>query len=127
MLRPDFYTLASFDSDRLSVVEATVILHPEHSIFAGHFPGQPVVPGVCMLQIIKECLEQAVSRKLLLNQAASIKFLTMLVPTAGQEILLRAEFNCATDVLISNASLHTAASTFIKLSNARYLVADTGR
>ena len=35
-----------------------VMLNPQHAIYNGHFPQQPVVPGVCMLQIIKECIEK---------------------------------------------------------------------
>ena len=127
MLRPDFYTLTSFSSNGSSLLEATFLVQPEHAIFAGHFPGQPIVPGVCMLQIIKECLEQAVGHKLMLAQAANIKFLTMLVPEAGKEISLRAEFTVSTEILVSTASLHATADTFIKLSNARYLLAEASR
>ena len=124
MLQPDFYSFSRFNSDGNSLLEANFSLHPEHPIFAGHFPGQPVVPGVCMLQIIKEGLEQALGKKLFLSQAATIKFLSMLVPTADKEINLRADFSVfAGEVTTSNISLSSRDEVFIKLNNARYLFA----
>lgn len=33
-----------------------VRLDAAHPIYAGHFPGNPVLPGVCTLQIVRECL-----------------------------------------------------------------------
>jgi hypothetical protein len=73
-----------------------------------------------MLQIIKECLEQALGQKVLLTQAASIKFLSMLVPETDREVYLVADFSVAADVIVANASLSAHHQHFIKLSNARY-------
>lgn len=32
-------------------------INHSHPIFKGHFPGSPVLPGVVMLHIIRECVE----------------------------------------------------------------------
>lgn len=123
MLQPVFYSFISFASNGNSSLEAKFLLNPAHPVFAGHFPGQPVVPGVCMLQIIKEGLEQVVGRKIILTQAANIKFLSMLVPVAHKEINLNIFFIISDEIFISNASLSFRDETFIKLSNARYVFA----
>ncbi|MDO7875812.1 hydroxymyristoyl-ACP dehydratase [Hymenobacter sp. ASUV-10] len=125
MFQPEFYSFTSFASDGNSSVEARFLLNPSHPVFEGHFPGQPVVPGVCMLQIIKEGLEKALGKKILLAQAANIKFLSMLVPAADKEIILKVEFSVSREILISNASLSAYDEFFIKLSNARYLFASS--
>ena len=49
-------------------------------LYQGHFPGQPVVPGVCTLQIIKESAEQIASQPLQYVQIASSKFLSAINP-----------------------------------------------
>ena len=34
----------------------------DHPVYQGHFPGNPVSPGVCNMQMLKECAEQALGR-----------------------------------------------------------------
>jgi len=64
-----------------------------HPIFEGHFPGQPVVPGVCMLQMIKELLQDVTSEKLFLSQAASCKFLNVIDPLRTPEVNITISYN----------------------------------
>ena len=35
---------------------STFYVDPAREIFKGHFPGQPVAPGVCLLGLVKEAL-----------------------------------------------------------------------
>ena len=32
-------------------------LNSSHRIYEGHFPNSPIVPGVCMIEIVQEVLE----------------------------------------------------------------------
>ncbi len=79
MLIPDFYTIqkAEIVGEKL---QATLVLNPDHGIFKGHFPGQPVVPGVIQLQVIKELLEAHLNYKLQLTNMSQAKFLMMIIP-----------------------------------------------
>lgn len=120
MLRNDFYSVSIIHSDGSSTVDATLLLNDKHAIFDGHFPGQPVVPGVCMLQMITECLEQAVACKLRLTAAAAIKFLSVLVPEPNKKIRMQASFIIGSDVNVVTASLSDGNECFIKLNNACY-------
>ncbi|MGY3211244.1 hypothetical protein [Mucilaginibacter sp. HD30] len=52
----------------------------ESDILKGHFPDQPVVPGACMLQTVKEILENNFTTSLRLIKADNIKFLNMVTP-----------------------------------------------
>ncbi len=61
-------------------VSALLRLNPDHAILKGHFPGQPVVPGACLVQVVKEVMEKALNTPLLLTNAGMIKFISMLVP-----------------------------------------------
>ncbi|WP_461451718.1 hotdog family protein [Mucilaginibacter sp.] len=62
-------------------------VHFEHEIFKGHFPGEPVVPGACLLQLIKEVLEEASATTLQLKKADQLKFINMIVPGNHQLVL----------------------------------------
>ena len=52
----------------------------EHSIFQGHFPGKPIVPGVCSIEIVRELMEMILQKKLILKKSSNIKFLRLLTP-----------------------------------------------
>ena len=50
-------------------------------IYKAHFPGEPITPGVCIMQIAKELLEEAVSQQLTLSCVKNIKFLRIISPS----------------------------------------------
>ena len=79
MLIEGFYRIKKFSLND-SVIEARIALNPEHKVYEGHFPGQPVVPGVIQLQIVKEMLEKGLEKKLLLSKVISAKYYSMIIP-----------------------------------------------
>lgn len=79
MLQNDFYQVHDLVSNDHSI-HCQITFNQEHDIFKSHFPQQPVVPGVCTMQIIKSLLETQMRQKLRLLQAAQVKFLQLIVP-----------------------------------------------
>ena len=59
MLLDNFYTILSSESSDSTIWTIQVKLNPGHPVYQGHFPGHPVVPGVCLLQLIKECVRHS--------------------------------------------------------------------
>lgn len=55
-------------------------LNGEHVIYQAHFPGEPITPGVCLLQMGLELLEDAVGCALELDGVKNVKFLSVLHP-----------------------------------------------
>lgn len=49
MLQYHLFTLADLQADG-ETVKTSIILNPLHPIFKGHFPDNPILPGVCMMQ-----------------------------------------------------------------------------
>ncbi|MFL9835150.1 3-hydroxyacyl-ACP dehydratase [Chryseobacterium terrae] len=76
----DFYTLNSFVKDENGVFSAKISLNKDHDIFKGHFPGNPVTPGVCMMQIIKDLTEKFTEKSLFLKSASNVKFMAIINP-----------------------------------------------
>jgi len=68
-------------SEYKDLLNTEIILNENHPIFSGHFPNQPVLPGVCTLEILKETLSQALNMNLILKQADTIKFQLPIIPT----------------------------------------------
>lgn len=85
MLEGIFYSTISY-SHIGNDVKASLKLNRESSVFAGHFPDMPVVPGVCSIQMIQELIEKAISKKIMLINADNIKFLGIINPEITPEI-----------------------------------------
>ena len=89
LLLGHFYTIDSAErSDH--VITAVVSFDAGHPIFKGHFPDQPIVPGVCQTQMLGEVLSQVLDRELSLSSAASIKFLNVVDPGKNKQLQLTA-------------------------------------
>jgi 3-hydroxyacyl-[acyl-carrier-protein] dehydratase len=63
-----------------NLISATLNINKDCDILNGHFPGQPVIPGACMLQIVKEVLENTLDTSLRLKKAEYLKFISMIDP-----------------------------------------------
>ena len=61
-------------------------LNPEHFIYQAHFPGEPVTPGVCILQIGKELLAELLQESLEITHIKNVKFLSVISPLKEKEI-----------------------------------------
>ena len=122
MLQNTFYTLESPAETTAGGLRATIRLNPDHAVFAGHFPGQPVVPGVCMLQIIKELLEGATGQALQLQRAANVKFLTVLTPQAHEVVSVQLTFDSSAEgILVAEGTISSGADRFIRVQQAHYV------
>lgn len=57
-----------------------VLLDEKHFIYQAHFPGEPVTPGVCIIQIAKELLEDHLQHDFVIRQVKNVKFLSVISP-----------------------------------------------
>lgn len=87
MLIEGLYSIVTFEQEGQEI-KATVKLNAEHEVFKGHFPGNPVMPGVCMIQMIKELIEKAIDKELFLSVASNVKFMAIINPEKNETIQL---------------------------------------
>ncbi len=85
MLKGDFFHITELETAD-NTVKVMLELNTAHSIFEGHFPGQPVVPGVCMMQMVKEITEQVLGKETRLVKADQMKFLALLIPAESKTL-----------------------------------------
>lgn len=110
------YEIESFETADNKVI-ATIVFNKEHSIFKGHFPENPIVPGVVQIQIMKDLLEKALQRKLFLDNTKSIKYLNVINPIETGEVLFEIlyEEQQENDIKIK-CIVKTNSQVFMKLS-----------
>lgn len=100
MLLDNFYKIIHIEEKEDGKREIEIELNPGHALYQGHFPGQPVVPGVCTLQIIKESAERIVNRPLQYAQIASSKFLSAVNPLETQLLHLSIQLKETEEALL---------------------------
>ena len=63
-----------------------VHLNPECEVYKGHFPGTPVSPGVCNIQMMLECAEKVARQTLRVRKINRCRFTTLLTPLTHPEL-----------------------------------------
>ena len=61
----------------------------ESVIYQAHFPGMPITPGVCLLQMAAEMLGEALGKSLMLTGVKNAKFLSVVTPDEELNIVCR--------------------------------------
>jgi 3-hydroxyacyl-[acyl-carrier-protein] dehydratase len=74
------YSILSIEKETDENTKIEVELNPQHAIFGGHFPGNPVLPGACMVQMMRELLQDIHHCKLELQKSQNIKFISVVIP-----------------------------------------------
>ena len=79
-----------FDINTIKKLEEKLItevtINKSNTIFDGHFPGNPVTPGVIQIQLVKEILEKYYQRNIKLDSIGRCKFLAVLNPVESPTI-----------------------------------------
>ena len=93
----------------------TVALNPDHPVYKGHFPGNPVVPGICQVQIIKELVSLILQKEVFLFRSDNIKFLSMMVPSQITSLTIHIDIRKSEqDQWVVNAIISNDQQVFIK-------------
>ncbi|MFV0148299.1 3-hydroxyacyl-ACP dehydratase [Empedobacter falsenii] len=123
MLIPNLYTIKN--SEKIDDVnfKVQIELNSNHEVFEGHFPNNPITPGVCMMQIIKEITEGFVAKNLFLSKVSNVKFMATINPFVNPILELNLNVVCENDeVKVKNTSFFEATNA-LKFS-AIYKVLD---
>lgn len=108
MLLQDFYTLKNIQKNDDTNYDAFVSLNKNHPIFQGHFPGNPITPGVCMLQIFKNLSTQIMQTELEMEESKNIKFLAIINPETNPDLRLNVQITAK-----SNTSVQVNFAAFM--------------
>ncbi len=96
------------------VLSVNVELDPLHRIYEGHFPGNPIVPGVCQIQMVREALETSLGVKGMLTSGDQIKFLHLIVPRENPVLEIHYKIREIEDGLDFSATLSHEETIFLK-------------
>jgi 3-hydroxyacyl-[acyl-carrier-protein] dehydratase len=117
LLSDDFFYIREIfhSSDPEEKLTVQLELNPAHEIYKGHFPGNPVVPGVCLIEMIKETLAHHMGKPLTLKNADEVKFMNMVNPELNPLLNLEIRIKPPTaENLRISATITAAELVFVK-------------
>jgi 3-hydroxyacyl-[acyl-carrier-protein] dehydratase len=113
LLKDDFYKVIEKTSAE-NKINAVIELNPAHGIFKGHFPQQPIVPGVCQMHVLKEMMEEHTGKKLRMGNDDNIKFTGMIIPDQNLLVNIELTFQYKDDMIAAEAKLFAGETVFTK-------------
>jgi 3-hydroxyacyl-[acyl-carrier-protein] dehydratase len=113
VLKGDFYKVKEKSSAE-NKINAVIELNAAHEIYKGHFPQQPIVPGVCQMQIIKEILQDTTGKKLRMGNGDNIKFTGMIIPDKDPLVHIELTYQDKDGMLTAEAKLFAGEIVFTK-------------
>ncbi len=118
MLLKDFYTVNQIEKVSETKYNSVIELNKNHDVFKGHFPGNPVTPGVCMMQIIKELAQEIVGSSLVMTSSSNVKFMAIINPELNTILRLELEFigDVFTELKVKNTT-YFDETVALKLTN----------
>ena len=122
MLLNDFYRIIEEKKSEEDITDGTLKhqfyklkLNGSHPVFEGHFPGNPVVPGVCQIEMIRELVGRVSGIDFKLSDADNIKFLAMISPALYPEVSMNLDVKEIVGQLANvNGSIFNDEMIFLK-------------
>jgi 3-hydroxyacyl-[acyl-carrier-protein] dehydratase len=103
-----------------SVIRAELVFPETHPVYGGHFPGRPVVPGACVLQIVTELFEHALGHPLHLVEAGNIKFPAALLPSDTEPVTVEITHKLSETGWLATATVRSADRLNVSLRDLTY-------
>ena len=115
MLIKDYYTIENVSKQENGAVRFDISLNADCQVYEGHFPGEPVSPGVCNIQMIKECAEQVVGKPLFLNNLQQCRLTTLVTPLAHPQVEVNILFEEKGDAYKLKATIGKGEDTYLDM------------
>ena len=115
MLINDLFKIENIDK-KDNVISASVTINAANQIFDGHFPNNPITPGVVQIQLAKEILELQYNKQFKLNTVGRCRFIAILNPAENPTIEVELTVSETEEGLKVNALGKNEANNYFKFS-----------
>lgn len=118
MLINDFFKIINKQETEDAIVY-DINLNKDHEIYEGHFLSQPIAPGVCLAQIVKELCENHLGNDLKMVSSRNMKFMAILDPTKNENVSVSIKIKEDEGIYSVKANCQDETTTFFKI-DAKY-------
>lgn len=118
-----YYKVYSMHTNWADSMMEHIAFLPDCDIFRGHFPGRPVCPGACNLQLIKDVAQRLTERKLLISTIRQCRFTALATPDTCPEVDVRVNITARTEAGYSiTACISDERQTYVEFKGDMTIV-----
>lgn len=112
----NFYAVNSIEEIDESKYFIKIALDASHKIFKAHFPGNPVLPGACIIQMVQDVASEIMGEKLIVQKASNIKFIAVINPENEPVINLELAVNQTEDQIKTDVKTYFGETLALKMN-----------
>jgi len=69
-----WHSIKNLRQSAVNEISANIQINPDSPWFSGHFPDEPILPGIAQLGIVFEAIEQSRNQKLVVSGVSRVRF-----------------------------------------------------
>lgn len=112
-LENKFYKIIDETKQDTSATYKVAIL-PDCNVYEGHFPGDPVCPGVCNIETIKECASKLIGKPLRIKSIKQCRLTAIATPTVCPEVNITINATSDNDTHVIVATISDDKQTYME-------------
>lgn len=113
LLEDKFYHLDSWHAEE-GQAEFGISLLDDCDVYRGHFPGHPVCPGVCEMQLLKELVAHAVGSELTISHIKRCRLTAVATPAVCPKLRVEAQISKNGPVVAVVATIADAEKQYME-------------
>jgi 3-hydroxyacyl-[acyl-carrier-protein] dehydratase len=118
MLLNRLYSIKSLLNEENNTILAEIRINKADKIFAGHFPDKPVMPGVCLINMITDVISVSKNAKYSLKSAEFVKFIQVVLPEKNSDLFLRLVKNETGTIVNAEGNVFCGELLFLKFKGS---------
>jgi len=123
MLIHNLFNIITYNTNNTNEYLVTFNCNSKHNIFEGHFPQEPILPGVCMIQFVRECTEEMLKIKLQFLSSRNVKFINIINPNIETKLeLLLLITKHDNDFIEVNAKIKNDTKNFFQIRSSYKII-----
>lgn len=115
MLIEGFYKIIAQENSE-GEFKTRVLFNKDHEIYKAHFPGNPITPGVCIVQVLKDLVCRKFDKGFIFSPVANIKFLNVVNPEQTPEVDFNVKYSLVEEKVKVNVTVTDSEKTYTKIS-----------
>lgn len=113
----NLYSIVSTSEESTEAVRLQIRLNADNIIFKAHFPGEPIMPGACIVQMVQELFSFWTKREVEITKIVNLKFLSVIKPDEVLDLDIAIKIKKEEDHQVHiNADIVKDATTYTKMS-----------